>query len=178
MLAAGPSSRAVFLVLALCLTGSSLTYPQNSASINGSRMSGNRSSSGAWLAKCGTSSAYLAAAWRFIDGLESPPVIHGITSHSNDPGPSEGLCLGPDSSAPARPLAGNPCPQNVSAMRYLPRTYPCQDIQDFIPAELSALGKAGLKIARAREVVLDILRSQNACTEWLETKAAVPAATF
>jgi hypothetical protein len=45
-------------------------------------------------------------------------------------------------------------------------------------AELSGLGKAGVKIARAREEVLDILRSGNACAEWFATKDASPATTF
>jgi hypothetical protein len=45
-------------------------------------------------------------------------------------------------------------------------------------AELSTLGKAGLKIARAREEVLDILRFENGCTEWFKAKDATPAATF
>jgi hypothetical protein len=45
-------------------------------------------------------------------------------------------------------------------------------------AELSGLGKAGVKIARARREVLDILRSGNACTEWFATKDTNPADTF
>jgi hypothetical protein len=49
---------------------------------------------------------------------------------------------------------------------------------DAVPAELSALGKAGVKIVRAREGVLAILRADNACTEWFASKDATPAATF
>jgi hypothetical protein len=40
------------------------------------------------------------------------------------------------------------------------------------------LGNAGVKIERAREEVLNILRSENGCTEWFATKDATPAATF
>jgi hypothetical protein len=43
---------------------------------------------------------------------------------------------------------------------------------------LEALGKAGLKIEQAREGVLDILRSENACSEWFEGKEASAVATF
>ena len=54
----------------------------------------------------------------------------------------------------------------------------CNDSGDAVLAELSALGKAGAKIARAREQVLEILRSENACTEWFLSKDAKPADTF
>jgi hypothetical protein len=54
----------------------------------------------------------------------------------------------------------------------------CNASADTIPAELSALGKAGAKIARAREEVLNILLTENACTEWFEIKESAPAATF
>jgi hypothetical protein len=40
------------------------------------------------------------------------------------------------------------------------------------------LGKAGVKVARAREKVLEILRSENACSEWFANKDANPADTF
>jgi hypothetical protein len=45
-------------------------------------------------------------------------------------------------------------------------------------AGLPGLGKAGVKIARARREVLDILRSGNACAEWFATKDTNPAETF
>jgi hypothetical protein len=45
-------------------------------------------------------------------------------------------------------------------------------------AKLSALGKAGVKLARAREEVLEILRSENVCTEWYLSKDSKPADTF
>jgi hypothetical protein len=178
MLAAGLSSRAVFLVLTICLIGSTPTYPQSAAFFNASRMPGNRLSSGTWRAKCEASSVNLLGASRFADGLESPPTINRLTANSNAPRPAQESCLDAASSAPARVLADNPCLQNVTGIPLLPRTHPCPDVEDSVPAQLSALGKAGLKITRAREEVLDILRSQNACTEWFETKEATPAAIF
>ena len=39
-------------------------------------------------------------------------------------------------------------------------------------------GKDGLKIRQAREEVLEILGSQNACSEWFESKDARPVRTF
>lgn len=49
---------------------------------------------------------------------------------------------------------------------------------DAVSAELAALGKPGARIERVREGVLEILRSQNACSEWFATKEAAPARTF
>jgi len=45
-------------------------------------------------------------------------------------------------------------------------------------ANLEAMGKAGQKISRAREKVLEILGAENACSAWLREKDANPAATF
>jgi hypothetical protein len=75
-------------------------------------------------------------------------------------------------------LAESPCPQSVSRIAAIPRTFRCTEAEDTVPAELATLGKAGVKIARARAEVLALLRSQNACAEWFETKEPSPAATF
>ena len=40
------------------------------------------------------------------------------------------------------------------------------------------MGKPGQKILRAREKVLEILESENACTAWYREKDPFPAATF
>jgi hypothetical protein len=74
--------------------------------------------------------------------------------------------------------ADNPCSQNVTRFPDVSGSFPCNELPNTVPAELSALGKAGLKIERAREKVLEILRSENACTEWFEAKDASPAVTF
>jgi hypothetical protein len=47
-----------------------------------------------------------------------------------------------------------------------------------VQAELDAMGKAGRKISRAREKVLEILQTENACRAWFEEKDSNPAATF
>src|SRR5882762_7502597 len=54
----------------------------------------------------------------------------------------------------------------------------CEDAQDLEQANLEAMGKAGQKISRAREKVLEILGAENACSAWLREKDANPAATF
>ena len=178
MLAAYPISRVGFLALAIGLLGSTPTYPQSAAFFNTSRMPSNRMGSGAWLAKCEVSSLNSLPAWQHTDGIGSPPTIDGVAGDSNVTGPHEGVCLGATLSTPARALPDNPCGLKVTGGSGVPHAFPCNEPDDIVSGELSALGKAGLKIARAREEVLDILRSENACTEWFEAKEANPAATF
>jgi hypothetical protein len=176
MLAARSISRLVFLVLATGLIGSTPTFPQSAAFFNTSRWPSNRMGSRARLAKCQVSSLNLLAAWRPTERIESPPTIDGITGDSNVTGPHEGVCLDDALSAPALPE--NPCLPDVTGSSGVPHAFPCNEADDIVPGELSALGKAGLKIARAREKVLEILRSENACTQWFEAKETTPAATF
>ena len=60
----------------------------------------------------------------------------------------------------------------------LPPATPAVQPQDLKQANLEALGKAGQKISRAREKVLEILGAENACSAWFRGKDANPAATF
>jgi hypothetical protein len=178
MFATRSSSRAIFLFLVICLIGSASSFPQTAVLLNTSQLSSNRMSSGAWMAKCQTSSVNSLAAWRFTDGIELPPPMNDISGQSNVSEPLLGVC--PDGTLAARPraLPDTPCRHDAVGIGSVPRTIPCNDAEDTVPAELSALGKAGVKIARAREEVLGILRSQNACTEWFETREPSVAATF
>jgi hypothetical protein len=177
MFATRTSPRAIFLVLVMCFLGSRPGYPQSTALLDTSKMPGNRMSSGGWMARCEASSLNSLVAWRFTDGIE-PPAVNGIPGPSSVSEPLLGVCL--DAAPPAAPriLAKDPCPQRVAGIAGPPRTFSCNETEDSVPAQLSALGKAGVKIAEAREEVLDILHSQNACTEWFETKEASAAATF
>jgi hypothetical protein len=54
----------------------------------------------------------------------------------------------------------------------------CAEPSDPIQAQLEAMGKAGQKISQARERVLEILQSENACRAWFQEKDSNPAATF
>ena len=54
----------------------------------------------------------------------------------------------------------------------------CKPLRDRAYDQLSASGKKGLKILQARDRVLEILQSNNACTQWYRTKDDDPAATF
>jgi hypothetical protein len=178
MLAARAILRAVFLVTVICMTNSTPADPQSAAFLDTSNMPSNRMGSEAWPAKCQVFFVNSLAALRLADGIESPPNFNGLTGESNVAGPHERTCLDATLPAPVLPVANNPCRYRVPGTPGVPHISPCSESEDSVPAELSALGKAGLKLARAREEVLEILRSDNACAEWFETKEAAPAATF
>jgi hypothetical protein len=180
MLAASTTSRAIILVLAICSIGVRPTYAQNASSLNPSKTMGSRMSSGAWPAKCsGLSKRSLAGIWPG-EGEGWPPIPSGTTADATLVRYPDALCVEPAPSFTRRApvLADYPCPADAGGSPGAPRTSTCGASPDTVLAELSALGKAGVKIARAREEVLDIMRSNNACTEWFETKEATPAATF
>ena len=54
----------------------------------------------------------------------------------------------------------------------------CNAPRDLVQEELGSLGKPGQKILRARERVLEILQTENACSAWFREKDSNPAATF
>jgi len=54
----------------------------------------------------------------------------------------------------------------------------CEAPRDLVQKDLMAMGKTGQKILRARDRVLEILQTENACSAWLRQKDADPAATF
>ena len=69
-------------------------------------------------------------------------------------------------------LPVNPCnASSLSTMGCIPSVDPVQE-------DLAAMGKPGQKILRARERVLEILESENGCTEWFREKDSNPAAMF
>lgn len=184
MLAARKSFLAVLLVLTLCLIGSTPTYSQRSTIFSASKPPSNRTKSGAWLAKCNASSMNTFAAAHLSEVSAGSPVGNATARDFNVPTAPDAPCVESAPLVTPRAPADNPCPENVVGALGLPRvsgvarTDACNDSADTVLAELSALGKVGVKIARAREEVLDILRSENACTEWFATKDANPAATF
>jgi len=177
MLATRTILRALFLVIATNAIGCIPTYSQGTAFLNTSEIPRNRTGSEAWLAKCEATPANSLAALRLIEEPESSPIIYE-TGDSDVSVPPKRVCLDAPLSTPARALANNPCGLHVPGNPGVPRFLPCNDDAGIVPAELLAFGKAGLKIARAREEVLDILSSSNPCAEWFETKEATPAAIF
>ncbi len=54
----------------------------------------------------------------------------------------------------------------------------CVPARDVVQESLTAMGKPGQKITRARQRVLEILQSKNGCSEWFREKDPNPASTF
>jgi hypothetical protein len=79
--------------------------------------------------------------------------------------------LTPCDSAPVVPSIV-PCNPSVGA------TAGCAARNDAVGDDLNAMGKQGHSILEAREKVLEILQTKNACSEWYQTKESDPAAVF
>jgi hypothetical protein len=177
MLANGKSLRTLFLVPAICLIGTTSTYSQSPTFFDASKSPGRRTSSGAWLAKCEAVSANGFAGGRYGD-LAAWPAVGNAAPADSSP---EAFCTESSLREMPRASADNPCPQSVvdaPGVHGGLRNPACNDSGDVVLAELSLFGRAGVKIARAREEVLEILRSENACTEWFRSKDGKPADTF
>jgi hypothetical protein len=54
----------------------------------------------------------------------------------------------------------------------------CLAARDPVQEDLARMGKPGQKILRAREKVLEILQTENACSAWFREKDSNPAAAF
>jgi hypothetical protein len=54
----------------------------------------------------------------------------------------------------------------------------CNARRDPVQEDLATMGKTGQKILRARERVLEILQSENACSAWFREKDSNPADAF
>ena len=73
---------------------------------------------------------------------------------------------------PAAMLVRKPCePANRAGTA-------CEEAKDGVQSDLETMGKAGQKILRAREKVLEILGTENGCSAWFRSKDSNPAATF
>lgn len=70
-----------------------------------------------------------------------------------------------------RPAPSAPC--NLTTQS----THPCSASSDIV-RDLNTMGKQGQIILRARDKVLEILQTENACSAWYRTKDPNPAATF
>ena len=75
----------------------------------------------------------------------------------------------PTADHPVLPAPCNPATQS---------THPCSASSDIVRDDLNTMGKRGQSILRARDKVLEILQTENTCSEWYRTKDPSPAATF
>ena len=182
MSATSTSFRTVLLLSFVSFIGSAPIYSQSSSILNSSDLADMRSHSRYRLENCAALTAGRPASGRSMEFSDWPAVAwHATPDEFGPTSLPEALCVESSLHESPRIAADNPCPYGVAGPRAIQGGYRipgCNDEADPVPAELSALGKAGVKIARAREGVLAILRSDNACTEWFASKDATPAATF
>jgi hypothetical protein len=54
----------------------------------------------------------------------------------------------------------------------------CRPLKDAVHANLDSGSRPGRKILQVRDRILEILQSENACTDWYRSKDADPASTF
>lgn len=78
----------------------------------------------------------------------------------------------PCDATPANVMPVNPC--GSSSLR----PSRCNAPKDLVAGDLGPMGKAGQTILRAREKVLEILQTENGCSDWYRKKDPNPAATF
>lgn len=71
-----------------------------------------------------------------------------------------------------RPAPSAPC--NLATQSI----HPCSASSDIVRDDLNTMGKQGHSILRARDKALEILQTENACSDWYRTKDPNPAATF
>jgi hypothetical protein len=165
---------AVLLVVFFGFLRITPTIAQSPSLFIAAKTPANVASPGDWRAKCGPP-RNTPPNLRQTDETGSAAFV--MADESNAAGTTNTAC-----SQPAIvESAGNPCRTNAkigSRLPGIPIAFSCAEGVDPVPGELAAFGKAGLKIAQAREGVVDILRSENACSEWFESRDATPAATF
>lgn len=90
---------------------------------------------------------------------------------------NEGCVMSRAVSAPVASVAVKPAPCVKSGLRAA-SSDACARGDDRVALELDSLGKSGAQIGRARQQVLDILGSQNACRAWFATADPAPDLTF
>lgn len=96
--------------------------------------------------------------------------FHGDIPGNDSPlAPCDRSLSSPSSTIPA---AVAPCNLSTQA------TLPCSASSDAVHDDLNTMGKQGQKILLARQRVLEILQTENACSEWYRSKDADPAAIF
>ncbi len=182
MLATGTSFRTVLLLFLVSFIGSAPVYSQSSSILDSSDLAHMRSGPRSRLENCAALTAARPPGERSMEFREWPAAARHATLDEFSPTiVPEALCVESSGHESPRAAADNPCPGSAVGARPdpgIPINPGCNDDVDTVPAKLSSLGKAGVKIARAREGVLAILRSDNGCTEWFASKDATPAATF
>ncbi len=178
MLTATTGARAAFLTLIFSFIGAIPVHSQNTSSLTAAKSQNARINASVWMARCETSPPDLTSAWRPNRASEWPTADYGLSDTFTVLHAMTAECVEEPRLLAPRSSSDQPCSRNSANVPGMPPTFPCDLLNEAIPANLIALGKEGAKIARARLAVLNILRSHNACSEWFETKDVHPGETF
>ena len=180
--------QAIFAMLISSLVGSIPAFSQSPESFPATSLnnlftepwSGQnyRTSLGTRLAKCAATAVDPVALRAFADETESTTPSSRIGGDIASDDALTAACVEAVDSPVPRSNIGVRCAPKAAGAPEGPGLIPCDEPTDRIAPELAALGKEGMKIEKAREAVVDILRGENACTAWFETKGVRAAATF
>ena len=129
---------------------------------------------------------------RLIRNAAEPPPLANVSAAGRAPciSLSERPPVTPYPAAAASSDADSPCdtPPVITSSVIAPSLNPCNPSspaqagcnspRDLVQEYLESIGKPGRKILRAREKVLEILETENACSVWFREKDLNPAETF
>ena len=173
MVPACTRTRVAFVVFVFCLFNGTAAYPQGSSLPSSATNHFAGKSPVAWPSRCAATLITAPSPSRPALAANSATSLEWAAGDSEATRGPDAACLTlfADTPTPAAP-AHHPCGSASPA-------YPsCGASAASTDADLSALGKPGLKIARAREEILSILGTQNSCSSWFEQKDPNPASTF
>lgn len=134
--------------------------------------------------------AFPQAAKFIRNAAEPPPLANASAGRAPCIRPSERPPVTPYPAAAASSDADSPCdtPPVIVPSMIAPSVSPCNPSspaqagcnppRDLVQEYLESIGKPGRKILRARERVLEILETENACSAWFRKKDPNPADTF
>jgi hypothetical protein len=132
-----------------------------------------------WNATRPQTAEFASHARDFLLSANLPPAANPCAKNPDNAYPAPRLVTAAASNVPAvcdAPTAALPVVNPCDATSPVPTG--CALPSDRVQADLDAMGKAGQKISLARQRVLEILQSENACTGWFQAKDPNPAATF
>jgi hypothetical protein len=123
---------------------------------------------------------------KFIRNAADPlPLVNIAVGRAPCTRDSGSAVAGPYTATAVASDAGAPCdtpPVSVPLVNSCnpasPAQIGCAAPRDLVREDLAASGKTGQKILRARDKVLEILQTENACSAWFQGKDSNPAVTF
>jgi hypothetical protein len=133
---------------------------------------------------CSSLRSILAVGLSILVGLSGYPAFAQSTNFLHSAGNPRSFAKSPSAATPCMSAVGAPCDKlpTTTAVADLCKSpiaaAGCASPRDLVLQELQEMGKAGQKIAQAREQVLEILQAENSCSAWFREKDSNPSDTF